>query len=796
MDFVIRAQNIRKSFGATAAVKDTSFPVQSGKITALLGGNGAGKSTLTKILSGTLAPDAGALWFGGQSVDFEHYSPTRAKHLGIRVVYQELSLCTNLTANENVLLEYGNALRSWRHDAHQLLKSTFNAIFPGHLLRSSVETGTLRLAVRQMIEIARAAADPRLKLLILDEPTSSLDAFQAHHLFNYLRQRAAAGLSVIFIGHRLDEILEIAEEFMVMRDGNLVWTGSRPEATEQKLIELLSAAPDQTEPRFSLHAEASRSDRPALVEIGMKWHSEPAPMLLRRGEIVGLAGLEGSGQQRLLRTIFRAGHSTIDSVRRSGQVAYVTGDRQKEGVFGLWTTMLNMTAAWQARQWPLATVSQAKERKLAEPWRRRFTFTDSALDKSILDLSGGNQQKALLSRALIVDADTILLDDPTRGVDVGVKAQVYETLRAQSEKLVVWYSSEDSEFLQCSRVLIFRRGRVIKELQGLTATRENLNAAIFGADQTPGKKSSAEDRRRLNVPGWSVPLGVLALVLLIIGILNQKALTPFGMGLLLNSAMPLALVSLGQMFVVARSEIDLGVGGFAGLTNVICATLLVQQPIVGLCSLMAGLACYALLGWIIHSRRIPAIVATLGSSFIWLGAGYKLQPTPGGSAPEWLSGFFNLTVPVVPLPLLILIGCALLGMMITRSRFGIVLRAFGNNERAVSQLGWSAGKYHVLTYVVSGLFGLAAGLCLTGVNASSDVNAAAGYTLLSVAAVVMGGCDLVGGRIEPIGVVLAAVTLSLLGALLGFLQLSSDYIAAVQGLILLGIVVMRTIWKR
>ncbi|MBV9671481.1 MAG: sugar ABC transporter ATP-binding protein, partial [Verrucomicrobia bacterium] len=215
MDYVIQAQNIRKSFGATAAVKDISFNVQSGKITALLGGNGAGKSTLTKILSGTLAPDAGEIWFDGQSVDFDHYSPIKAKHLGIRVVYQELSLCTNLTANENVLLEYGKALRSWRRDANQLLKSTFSTVFPGHLLRSGVETGTLRLAVRQMIEIARAAADPRLKLLILDEPTSSLDAFQAHHFFNYLRQRAAVGLSVIFIGHRLDEILEIAEEFMV-----------------------------------------------------------------------------------------------------------------------------------------------------------------------------------------------------------------------------------------------------------------------------------------------------------------------------------------------------------------------------------------------------------------------------------------------------------------------------------------------------------------------------------------------------------------------------------------------------
>jgi ribose transport system ATP-binding protein len=250
------------------------------------------------------------------------------------------------------------------------------------------------------------------------------------------------------------------------------------------------------------------------------------------------------------------------------------------------------------------------------------------------------------------------------------------------------------------------------------------------------------------------------------------------------------------MFVVGRSEIDLGVGAFAGLANVISSTWLVDSPALGVVGLLAGLAGYGLLGWVIHVRKIPAIVATLGSAFVWTGLGYVLQPAPGGSSPAWLSAVFNLVIPVVPLPVWMLVLATLAAVLVTRSRLGIVQRGFGNNEVAMRQLGWPAVRSHVVTYLLSGIFGLAAGLCLTGVNTASDVNAASSYTLLSVAAVVMGGCDLVGGRIEPVGVLFAAVTLSLLGTLLGFMRLSSDNIAAVQGLILIGIVVLRTVWAR
>jgi ribose transport system ATP-binding protein len=811
---LVAAEKLTKSYGPTVAVNAVSFSIRRGTITALLGGNGAGKSSLTRVVSGGARPDDGTLSFDAQRVSFADYSVRRAKEAGIRVVHQELTVCTNLNVAENFFLELNQLFPAgpWRRKAGELARRTLGAIFPENHVQPSSNVGSLSLAQQQMVEIARAAADPRLKLLILDEPTSSLDAARAHELIEYLRRRAREGLAVVFIGHKLGEILDLAEDFLVMRDGRMVWTGSRADTDHEKLVTLMSTkvavvdevekAGGETGVSASPRAELISGGEGPLVEIAEQWREgrQGGAVKLFRGEIIGLAGLEGSGQQRLLFGIYASSERARDGIRRKAPVAYVAGDRRKEGVFPLWTTMRNMTIARHARRGALESVSSRAEKEWTEPWRDRFSFTASAMERPILQLSGGNQQKALMSRALIDQADVILLNDPTRGVDIGVKREFYHVLRvvATTGKLIVWYSSEDAEFLECSRVLVLRRGKIATEISGQEASRENLGAVFFASPESRGLAAQgAQARQGLGaLPGWLMPLAALVIVLIAIGIFNSNALTPFGLGLLLGTALPLVLVSFGQMFVVGRSEIDLGIGAFAGLTNVVSATWLVERPFLGFVAMAAGLALYGLLGWVIHVRKIPALVATLGSAFVFSGLGYVLQPAPGGSSPEWLSAIFNLAIPLVPLPVWVLVLASLVALLLTRSRLGIVQRGFGNNEAAMRQLGWPAARSHIMTYLLSGVFGLAAGLCLTGVNTASDVNAASSYTLLSVAAVVMGGCDLVGGRIEPVGVVFAAVTLSLLGTLLGFMRLSSDNIAAVQGLILIGIVVLRTVWAR
>ena len=659
MDPLVVAENLAKTYGPTVAVNSVSCSIRRGAITALLGGNGAGKSVLTRLLSGADQPDEGKLLFDSHPVSFPEYSVRRAKDLGIRVVHQELSVCTNLNTAENLFLELDELFPAgpWRRKAGDLIEGTLEAIFPKNRVRASSNVGSLSLPQQQMVEIARAAADPKLKLLILDEPTSSLDATRAHQLLEYLRRRTKEGLSFVFIGHKLGEILDLAEDILVMRDGHLVWSGPRPETDHEKLVMLLSAKTPGGEKAKAGPAVALQSvaGTPApLVEIAGSWreNAELDAVKLFRGEIIGLAGLEGSGQQPLLLGIHAASARPGAKIIRRAQAAYVAGDRQKEGVFPLWTTMQNMTIARQTRRGALRTVSVHAEQEWTAPWRDRFSFTASAMERLILQLSGGNQQKALMSRALIDDADIILLNDPTRGVDIGVKREFYEVLRdvAGSGKLIVWYSSEDAEFLECSRVLVLRRGKIATEISGQEATRENLVSAFFGSPETRTElnKPQQADRGRWTLPGWLVPLITLVIVLIAIGIYNRRALSPFGLGLLLSTAVPLVLVSLGQMFVVGRSEIDLGIGAFAGLINVVSATSLVDQPFLGVMALAAGLAAYAALGWVIYTRKIPAIVATLGSAFVWTGIGYVLQAAPGGSSPAWLTVIFNLPIALAP----------------------------------------------------------------------------------------------------------------------------------------------------
>jgi ribose transport system ATP-binding protein len=247
------------------------------------------------------------------------------------------------------------------------------------------------------------------------------------------------------------------------------------------------------------------------------------------------------------------------------------------------------------------------------------------------------------------------------------------------------------------------------------------------------------------------------------------------------------------MFVVGGSEIDLGIGAFAGLINVVSATLLVSAPTLAVLSFAGALIAYCALGALIQLRKIPAIVVTLGASFIWSGLAYTLQPTPGGSSPEWLTAALGWSIPGVPTSLVVLVVIAAAALVIDRTPFGVALRAFGANPAAMSRAGWSATKYAALRYLVAGIFGLLAGLSLTAINTASDYNSGGSYTLLSVAAVVVGGCSLAGGLISPLGVVAGSVTLSLIGALLGMLNVSSDYNAAVQGVLLLMILALKAV---
>jgi ribose transport system ATP-binding protein len=475
---VIAVDGASKSFGAVRALSEVSFAVAPGECVGLVGHNGAGKSTLVNILNGSLAPDAGALRLDGKKAD--RYSVIAARSHGLRCVFQELSLCPNLTVTENTRIAHpGIRGIGWRGKAAGLIRAKLDEIFPGHGIDCGQTIAELSIAERQMIEIATAfsQSDHAVRLVILDEPTSSLDASLAGQLLDYIRRFVGAGGSVVLISHILGEILSTADRIVVMKDGQVV--AARP-ASEFSVESLVGAMGSVVRARDARRQPAGDAAGEPILRQRAHGHAEAMDFVAYRGEILGLAGLGGHGQTRTLVGLFmNAGGDWVR--RRDARVAFVAGDRHVDGNLPLWSILKNLTLTLLPDLTRLGLVNRGAEETVAAQWRERIDIRTTNLGNPILSLSGGNQQKVLFARALATRAPVVLMDDPMRGVDIGTKQEVYHMLRAEADKgrTFVWYSTEMDEVCQCDRVYVFREGRIVAELTGEDITEERVLAASF-----------------------------------------------------------------------------------------------------------------------------------------------------------------------------------------------------------------------------------------------------------------------------------------------------------------------------
>lgn len=294
-----------------------------------------------------------------------------------------------------------------------------------------------------------------------------------------------------------------------------------------------------------------------------------------------------------------------------------------------------------------------------------------------------------------------------------------------------------------------------------------------------------------------LPAIALVAMLLWAQSLDSNSLSYSGLNLLLSSSVPLVFAAISQMFVIVLGDIDLGTGFLVGLANVVAARWLTTDPLLAIAIFIAIVAAYAAQGALIYLRRIPSIIVTLGTSFIWSGLGLLVLATPGGSSPAWLSNVFSSSSPLLPMPIWIAIGAAVVVYAITHLiPYGAVIRGAGSNEAAAVRSGWSILKIKMVSYALAALFGILSGLAVTGISASGDSTASANYTLLAIAAVILGGASFSGGRSVPIGVVVGALALGLAGPVLGLANVSSDYQTGAQGLVLLIVLAGRMITRR
>ncbi len=473
---------IAKSFGAVRALAGVDLVLERGECLGLVGHNGAGKSTLMHVLAGTLKQDQGGLRIAAEDVSADFSAASASAH-GIRCVFQELSLCPNLTIAENARIVH-RSLKGfgWKAKAKSLIRAKLDEIFPGHGIDVDAEAGDLNIGQRQMAEIARAftETDEPLRVVILDEPTSSLDAVTGKQLLSFMRREVARGISTILISHLLGDVLDHCDRIAVMKDGKVVAEKAAKAFTRQSLVEAMGTAAEKKTGRAIGSRKAKISPERA-IEATPRTAAKSDSLVVHKGEIVGLAGLAGHGQTRMLIQIFDGARKTDGTTRVAGRAAFIAGDRQSDGIFNLWSIGENTTvsALRALRRGPIIT--EERETAVASDWQKRIGIRTPDMNNNILTLSGGNQQKALFARALASAADIVLMDDPMRGVDVGTKLEVYDMIREEAERgrSFVWYTTEIDELSHCDRAYIFRNGAIVAELGPGELTEDKVLNASF-----------------------------------------------------------------------------------------------------------------------------------------------------------------------------------------------------------------------------------------------------------------------------------------------------------------------------
>jgi ribose transport system ATP-binding protein len=480
--------DVEKSYGAVRALDGVDFSIFAGECVGVVGHNGAGKSTLMHVLNGGVAPDRGRLVISGEEQNA--YSAARAKALGLRSVFQELSLCPNLTVAENARVFHA-PIRGfgWRKRAGRLIVEKLDEIFPGHGVGTDDLVQDLSIGRRQMVEIARAfsVSDRPARLVILDEPTSSLDAHTAGQLLSHVRRSVEAGMSCALISHILGEVLEACDRIVVMRDGKVVAADASRNFNRAKLVAAMGGVESEPAVERAAGTHGARAEAPIVVRMRAEGQRDGQQLVAREGEIVGLAGLAGHGQTDFLLAAFGAASRSRSGETVEGPVALVAGDRVSDGVFPQWSIAHNVgvRSLKTLRAGPF--ISTRLEEKLAESWRQRIKIRTPNVRNPILSLSGGNQQKALFARALASDARLVLMDDPMRGVDYGTKLEVYDLIRAEAHggRTFLWYTTETEELKNCDRVYIFRNGAVVAELGRDELTEERVIHSSFAGVAAP-----------------------------------------------------------------------------------------------------------------------------------------------------------------------------------------------------------------------------------------------------------------------------------------------------------------------
>ncbi|MBL5974727.1 MAG: ATP-binding cassette domain-containing protein [Candidatus Leucobacter sulfamidivorax] len=815
----LEMSGVTRVFPGVRALDNVNLTVRYGEVHGVLGENGAGKSTLMAIASGALKANEGTVRLAGE--ELTDASPELARELGLAIVRQEPALLPDLTVAENLYLGVSPDKRPGSSRIEQWATEQLQLWSPDVPVRATDRVEQLQPQQRFIVEICRALSqDP--KILVLDEPTEHLLRDEVSILFGHIREQVARGKAVVYISHRIGEVKEITDRLTVLRNGRTVGTFDASDTSEEKIVSLIIGRdldvyfPEKSE------AVSPRGGGVAVSDFSARGLA-PLSMEFPAGQIIGLAGIEGNGQRDLLRALAGVERSTGEVVvgerrfprygRRAATgsgVVYLPGDRHNEGILSGLSVRENIGFRNLKKLSSAGWVSARRERALVGDVIAGYNVKTPTPETSIDSLSGGNQQKALIGSALQGGPRLFLVDEPTQGVDIGARSEIYQVMRraANDGAVVIVLSSDAAELAGIAdRVLVFSRGHVVRTLEGPEVSEHAITSTVLTAD-TERKRGSGRAGRFVNwMAGDGSPVAVVSVfvvALAIVGfIANPLFLGGQNISGVLTLTAVLGLVAFGQLLVLVTGGIDLSTGPLVGLVVIVASFYLIdgatlfQQGTGWVLMFVVALVIGGVNWVLIDLVKLSPIIATLVTYMAVQGISLTLRPSPGGVISRAVVEPIRLLIGPVPASFLVVLALGIvLGVLLKRSKWGIGLRAVGSEPEAARVNALNPRLIRLGAYLGSSLFAALAGVLFMAQTAIGDGRSGVNFTLLSITAAVVGGASVFGGRGSFIGALLGALLVQVVNALTVFLKLTPDWQYYLVGAMTLGAVAMYSIARK
>jgi ribose transport system ATP-binding protein len=838
----LKLEGVTKRYGGVTALANVDFTCSLGTIHAIVGENGAGKSSLMKIVAGVIRPDEGRIYLDGNLVHFA--SPADANRHGIACIFQELSLLPDLSVSDNISIasppkRFGLIdQRRQRERAKDILREIgCQDIHPSERVKD------LPLSRQQMVEIAKALVrQPRL--IIMDEATSALTAKDVQQLYKVIRELRDRGLAILYISHRMHEIAALADICSVFRNGRHIDTFPMATRTTAEIVPLMigrdvshayppKPASDGVADRIPEKLNVESGSAASALELrSLSWEHvlNGISLTVAKGEIVGLGGLDGQGQSELLLALFgvlqgvdgkvliNGTQASIDHPRQAkasnAGIALIPEDRKTQGLLLPMSIRDNLVLAAASDLSNHGVIDSTKERIAIDEAVNKLQIKVNDLDAAVRTLSGGNQQKVVIGKWLMKEPRILLLNDPTRGIDVGTKQEMYRLIRelAQAGVAILFYSTDYEELIgMCDRVVVCYGGKLIRELKGADLNEHNLITAALNLSEEFVKSGSAgaiDERGSDEQWKWQAvrrfwrwnagpftAFVVFAMMFALFSVKQQNGLSVNVLTSLSNKGVVLALVAMAQTLVVLTGGFDLSAGMILTMASCLASVVVNGSPGQiawgAIAVLASGLAAGAINATIVVLGRIQPIIATLATGAIYFGIALLLRPTPGGEVSEDLSNALTYDLGGIPTTFLLLVGILIFVWWPFRnSLLGRNCYAVGSAEGAAYMSGLAIGRSRFAAYSLAGLLAAAGGLALSLISLSGEASASQGgfYTLNSIAAVAIGGTSLFGGSGGMIGSILGSFILRTISDLLFVFNAPALWQPLFQGFILLGAV--------